>query len=210
MKAAKTPNLLKRIMAALSSKTNELRTRFTIFLLLRNSRTLMDTISQKLQAVAGGNHLQHRHKKNDDDNDEVAERECLINSCHKNSAEDGCFHASIAQEAATVEGAVAAKVPCYERVRGRVDVDEKSADLPHTLTKQLEEEELTEEEDDFSARYDFRTEIATIPEKGGGNGSDGNRSDDFISEEDIDQAADLFIKRFREQICLQKQLSFTD
>ncbi|GAB4847392.1 hypothetical protein Ancab_026450 [Ancistrocladus abbreviatus] len=200
MKKIKVPSLLKRIMAALSSKTDELRTRIMIFFLLRNRAVLMDSVSDKLQALVGGGHHHRqphgRHHKKDDDSQE--ETKALVT--HSAAASQLI---TAEKEAEIVVNAASADVLDFDRVGGEVTEEDMYPNLTHNLLKESEEEiELTEEDDDG---YTSQFGQQRIPEE---RGSSGGKSDDMTLEEDIDQAADLFIERFRRQIQLQKQESF--
>ncbi|GMH24435.1 hypothetical protein Nepgr_026278 [Nepenthes gracilis] len=202
MKTTKAPGWLKRIAAALSSKTNELRTRIMIFLLLRNTSTLMDTLSRKLHALAGGGLRSCRRKHLHDDDDEGEESEDLVTTQKAAIALNAT--ASTDYHGTTKIRVFLTETNLWDR-GGDVNEGEKYLDLMHKLFKESEEEmELTEEGEDDGACCNSRTKMATISGEGSGSGG-GRRGDEFLSDEDIDRAADFFIKRFRQQMFLQKR-----
>ncbi|GAB4848599.1 hypothetical protein Ancab_003305 [Ancistrocladus abbreviatus] len=198
----KARTLLKRIMATISGKTNELRIRVTIFFLLRNKTMLMDSLSDKLQALTGGGphhhrHRHHHHRKKDDDNVNEQETNAML------------MHAAVAKKFISAEAEAEAVVlerasNDFDRVGGEVSEEGIYPDLTHTLFQGSKlDMELTKEVD---GRSNSRLGQLSIPEEYGSSSS--SDEGEKVRPEDIDQAAELFIERVRYQIRLENQESF--
>ncbi|CAL0322761.1 unnamed protein product [Lupinus luteus] len=171
-------SMVKSKTMALKSKTNAIRARLIIFSLMKNKKFLMSSLSEKIHAVLG-------HHSNDQENED-----CML--------EDGC---SSDQKSALVvynnnaHTYEALPNPSMEEPQDQegydgyyndVDDDEKYPDLTHSL---FDSEDL----DLGGSVIDL---VKNCKEEAG---------QEFKLEDEIDQCADLFIKRFRRQMILQKQ-----
>ncbi|OIW00700.1 hypothetical protein TanjilG_09669 [Lupinus angustifolius] len=187
--------LLKQIIAAISSmtksktmalksKTNAIKARLIIFSLMKNKKFLMSSLSEKIHAVLGHN--------SDDQNNE----DCML--------EDGCndqnmaimVHKNNAQTYESLPNQCETQVMEEEQDQDGyfmygddvVDDDDKYPDLTHTL---FESEDL----DLGGSVIDL---VKNCKEEAG---------EEFKLENEIDNCADLFIKRFHRKMILQKQES---
>ncbi|KMT07829.1 hypothetical protein BVRB_6g146410 [Beta vulgaris subsp. vulgaris] len=183
----KTPNLLKKIIAAFSSKTNELRIRIMIFFLLHKNIDKA-SLTHSLQALVS--HQPHQKKKNDEAfEEEEGSKGNLLMSYNKATS----MMASHANDMS-----LAKDVPRpakYEANDQEDDEQEEQAgvDLTYEIFKELEAEMEDERESkEFVKGGEERLMVDGVVVE---------------EEEDIDQAADLFIQRFKKQMQLQKQRS---
>ncbi|KAK9678046.1 hypothetical protein RND81_11G184400 [Saponaria officinalis] len=153
----KTPSLLKKIIAAFSNKTNELRIRFMIFFLLHKNIDKA-SLSHSLHALVS-----------------------QPSSHHRKAADDG----------------------------GLLEENNEHGFLMHYNHDEVEEEDLARvilKESEVELEEEAEGEVAVMG-GGGGGGEMVEEEDGEVGEEDIDQAADMFIQRFKRQIQLQKQFS---
>lgn len=203
----RVPGLIKRIIAALSSKTNELRTRIMIFFLLhRNQCLLLD----KFQTFVPGRHA-HRNaqslrcgkEKNEDNDDEGSHVDCPRG---RGGEEESFVMYMNTEPAMTMETSTVVD-PTTKQVFSYIQEstpEDSCIDLTHTLFKESEEEmkKLIDNEDvaSINTMVNFWEDIE----------DDGRLNEEEAGEEDIDHAADVFIERFRRQIQLQKQLSLRE
>lgn len=193
----KAGGFLKRVMSvlasmakaktlALKSKTNALRTRLIIFSLLGNKKIMMSSITEKLHSLMG------QHEK---DQEEPLELECLdqnkalVFHNHLDSMSP-LLHPT---DTELMENIVAEDG--QDNIIGYVyeeagDGEEKYPDLTHSLF----DSEGVEFEDSGVSVIDM---VKNSKQEG----------ETFSLEDEIDQVADLFIKRFHHQMRLQKQLS---
>ncbi|KAL8171339.1 hypothetical protein V2J09_023143 [Rumex salicifolius] len=185
--------LIKRIIAALSTKTNELRTRIMIFFLLhRNQSLLLD----KFQAVVAGRRKAAAAAKQslycDDDDHGDGEGESFV-----------MYMNTEPQVAANLDACnpTAKQLSSYAQESNQEE-DKCMIDLTHILFKESEEEMKKAADNEIKASMNTRMEI--VEDMGDG------RLKEEEEEEDIDRAADVFIQRFRRQILLQKQLSLQE
>uniref|UniRef100_A0A803MMN2 Uncharacterized protein n=1 Tax=Chenopodium quinoa TaxID=63459 RepID=A0A803MMN2_CHEQI len=81
----KVPSLMKKIIAAFSNKTNDLRVRLMIFFLLHKNFD-KTSLTNSLQALVS--HHPHHKKKNDDAIDEKEELELVENRLDNKEHED--------------------------------------------------------------------------------------------------------------------------
>ncbi|CAL0332928.1 unnamed protein product [Lupinus luteus] len=171
---------------ALKSKTNAIKARLIIFSLMKNKKFLMSSLSEKIHAVLGHN--------SDDQNNE----DCML--------EDGCNDQNMAIKVYKNNAQTYESLPNqsdetlvmeeqqdqdgYFRYGDDVDDDDddKYPDLTHTL---FESEGL----DLGGSVIDL---VKNCKEEAG---------EEFKLENEIDQCADLFIKRFHKKMILQKQES---
>lgn len=187
----RTSRLLKQFIAGLSSmaksktlalksKTNAIKARLIIFSLMKNKKFLMSSFTEKFNSLFGGNHSQ-------------ANEDCLL--------EDGSSSISRAivlynNNAHTYE---ALPNPCESHDCGcenegyfeygdaaEDDDDDKYPDLTHCLFD--------------SEGLDLGGSVIDIVKH-----SKEEAGQEFKLENEIDQVADLFIKKFRRQMILQKQ-----
>lgn len=208
----RVPGLIKRIIAAMSSKSNELRTRIMIFFLLhRNQSLLLD----KFQAVVAGRHSHRKAaaaaqslsagKVKNDYNDEEG---IHVDYCPRGrGGEEESFimymdtEPAMTTETSTVVDPTAKQVFSYAPQPQESTPAHSCIDLTHTLFKESEEEmkKLKDNEDAAS----INTMVQVLEDMD----NDGRLNEE---EEDIDHAADVFIERFRRQMLLQKQLSLQE
>ncbi|XP_050911650.1 uncharacterized protein LOC127126714 [Lathyrus oleraceus] len=186
----KTTKLLKQIIAgltsitksktmALKSKANAIKARLIIFSLMKNKKFLMTSISDKFHSI-WGNHS-HHHSKED----------CLIEEGVNYDNHHPRAMVMYNNNARTYE---ALQNPSETQVVDEQDQedgyyedeDDKYPDLTHSL---FDSEEL-----DFGGSVIDR--VKNCKEEAG---------KEFKLEDDIDEVADLFIRRFRRNIILQKQ-----
>lgn len=196
----KAPNLLKKIIAAFSSKTNELRIRLMIFFLLHKN---LDTtsITSSLQALVSHHPHHHKKKKNDDDNavdeeeeeEEEGRRRSLLMNYNKATSMMLCNNNT--QDMSVVED-----MPRISKAKNHDDDQQRTMDLTHALFK--ESEAAMEKEGDTEEAVESRGERTLL-----GGGVAEEEEEEIMGEEDIDQAADMFIQRFKKQMLLQKQRS---
>ncbi|XP_074271800.1 uncharacterized protein LOC141595733 [Silene latifolia] len=146
--------LWKKIITALSNKTNELRIRIMIFFLLHKNID-KTSLTQSLHALVSQPPSSSSHRPRHHD---------------ENKLED-------------VVGDEATITSSYDEYEG--------LSLTHELFKESE------------AEMEAEVETEAIMVHGGG-AVEGTVE---VGDEDIDQAADLFIQRFKKQMQLQKQLS---
>ncbi|CAJ2672211.1 uncharacterized protein LOC123889906 [Trifolium pratense] len=186
----KTAKLLKQIIAgltsmtksktmALKSKTNAIKARLIIFSLMKNKKFLMSSISDKFHSVWGSH--SHHHSKDRED--------CLIEEGGGNF-DDHHLRAIVVynNNAHTYE---ALQNPSEAQVVDEQDQEdgydvEDYPDLTHTL---FDSEGL-----DFGGSVIDK--VKNCKEEAG---------KEFKLEDDIDEVADLYIRRFRRNIILQKQ-----
>ncbi|WJX83210.1 hypothetical protein P8452_65887 [Trifolium repens] len=185
----KTAKLLKQIIAslismtksktmALKSKTNAIKARLIIFSLMKNKKFLMSSISNKFHSVWGSH--SHHHSKEDS----------LIEEGGGNCDDDHHHRAIVVynNNAHTYE---ASRNPSEAQVVDEQDQEDgydcdDYPDLTHTL---FDSEGL-----DFGGSVIDK--VKNCKEEEG---------KEFKLEDDIDEVADLFIRRFKRNIILQKQ-----
>jgi len=192
----KTANLLKQIIAGLTSmtksktmslksKTNAIKARLVIFSLMKNKKFLMSSISEKFHSVWGSH--SHHH----------SEEDCLIESgncadhnkalvVYNNHAHHHTYEALRNPSTTQVVDEQQDQEDGYDNYYGYGDDDDKYPDLTHTL---FDSEGL-----DFDGSVIDK--VKNCKEEAG---------KEFKLEDDIDEVADLFIRRFKRNIILQKQ-----
>lgn len=188
----KTPSLLKKILAALSSKTNELRIRIMIFFLLHKNID-KSALTHKLHAlVSHHNHHNIPHLKIDefieDSEEKIKETQFEDQEEVYNNHEEQQKNPSLLMYYNKVAEGGEAQTESVPRV----EEDEEEENLTHVLFKESVAALEEEEEEEGVAVEEGGGAVAEVVEE---------------AEEDIDQAADMFIKRFKQQIQLQKQYS---
>ncbi|XP_004493113.1 uncharacterized protein [Cicer arietinum] len=194
----KTAKLLKQIIAgltsmakskslALKSKTNAIKARLIIFSLMKNKKFLMSSLSEKFHSVFGN----HSHQSKEDclieegGSSEQHHNKSIVvynNNAHTHTYEalENPSETQVVEEEQDQDG--------YNGYYDDVDDDEKYPDLTHTL---FDSEGL-----DFDGSVIDM--VKNCKEEAGR---------EFKFEDDIDEVADLFIRRFRRNIILQKQES---
>ena len=188
--------LLKQIIASLSSmaksktmalksKTNAIKARLIIFSLMKNKKLLMSSISEKFHSVLG----HHSHPKEDNclledgTSSDHHNRAIVVynNNAHSYEALPNPSETQLVEEQAYQDG--------YEEGYYRYDDDDdKYPDLTHTL---FDSEDL-----------DLGGSVIDLVKN-----SKEEKGQEFKLEDEIDHVADLFIKKFRRQMILQKQES---
>ncbi|RDX58006.1 hypothetical protein CR513_62713, partial [Mucuna pruriens] len=168
---------------ALKSKANAMKARLVIFSLVMNKKYVMSTVSDKFQSLLG--HNSH-----------IKEEDCLLEDDDKCSVvvnDNAHLHEAVSivnpsESQIVVEDKDGDGCECcymYNDDEG----DAKYPDLTHTM---FESEDL----DLGGSVIDL---VKSSKEEAG---------QEFKMEDEIDHMADLFIRRFRRQILLQKQDSF--
>ncbi|KAK2665950.1 hypothetical protein Ddye_004524 [Dipteronia dyeriana] len=166
---------------ALKSKTRAIKTRLIIFSLLRNKKILMNSISDKLRSLVG----------HDQD---------LINKVIKE--DEAAVDVDDQSKSFVLYNALSLPNPTHtefqEAEQGEYgygpysydddDDDDKYPDLTHSLFD--------------SADLDASGSVIDLVKKSKPEG------EEFRLEDEIDQVADLYIKKFHRQMRFQKQLSF--
>ncbi|KAK7290592.1 hypothetical protein RIF29_05119 [Crotalaria pallida] len=189
--------MLKQIIAAISSmaksktmalksKTNAIRARLIIFSLMKNKKFLMSSLSEKIHAVLG--HNNNSDQPIEDNNNCMLEDGC--NDEHNSKGTIVVYNNNARSYEALPnpsETQVMEEQDCYEGYYYDDDED-KYPDLTHTL---FDDEDL----DMGGSVIDL---VKNCKEEAG---------QEFKLEDEIDQCADLFIKRFKRQMKLQKQES---
>lgn len=198
---SKTAKLLKQIIAgltamtksktmAIKSKTNAIKARLIIFSLMKNKKFLMSSISDKFHSV-WGSHSHHRSKEdglieegggNRDDHNKA-----LV--VYNNNAHHHTYEALQNPSETQVVDEQQDQEDGYDSYYGYGygdDDDDKYPDLTHTL---FDSEGL-----DFAGSVIDK--VKNCKEEAG---------KEFKLEDDIDEVADLFIRRFKRNIILQKQ-----
>ncbi|KAJ8752350.1 hypothetical protein K2173_003986 [Erythroxylum novogranatense] len=180
---------------SLKSRTNALRTRLIIFSLLRDKKILMPTsISQKFHALLG-----HRHKNGEEEVEEEEEERDGVNqgkgalvlfnhnsntmSFHNNPIDTLFLENSIEDHD---------KDNNLNEYDDDQEEEERYPDLTHTLFESADDMGL---EDRGGSVIEM---VKNSKEEAG---------EEFRLEDEIDQVADLFIRKFHRQMRLQKQLS---
>ena len=194
----KASGFLKQIITALTtmakaktlafkSKTKAIKTRLVIFSLLQNKKLLMSSISQKLNALMGQNH------KNSKELEDVAV--VVLGDQHSqsqavvlyNSNNAMCRISSASATQTKIELQLQEKVEYEEEDDG--ELEDKYPDLTHSL--------FVSEEMEFE---DLGGSVIDIVKN-----SKEDKGEEFRLEDEIDQVADLFIRRFHRQMRMQKQ-----
>ncbi|XP_057542278.1 uncharacterized protein LOC130820783 [Amaranthus tricolor] len=170
----KTPSLLKKIINALSSKTNELRIRMMIFFLLHKNLD-KTSLTNSLHAL-----VSHHPKKKNDNIVYDEQQQLVLQNRHEIEPDEESTSLWMSYNKATTL---------------QYDHDDKqmilAPDLTHSLFRESE------------AEMEMETEV----EGGESNRLSIEAEEKVVEEEDIDQAADLFIQRFKREMLLQKQRS---
>ncbi|KAJ4729599.1 DUF761 domain-containing protein [Melia azedarach] len=168
---------------ALKSKTRAIKTRLIIFSLLRNKKILMGSISDKLRTLMAH---QHHDKKDEEEGEGEGEGEGEEQMGDENRALVVCnamSHESLPNPTQT---------ELLEKAEedDEFDDNDKYPDLTHSLFD--------------SADLDFEDPGGSVIDLVKNSKPEGQ---EFRLEDEIDQVADLFIKRFHRQMRIQKQLS---
>jgi len=188
----KTAKLLKQIIAGLTSmaksktmslksKTNAIKARLIIFSLMKNKKFLMSSISEKFHSL-WGNHSHHHSKKDslieEGVNREDHNRAIVVYSNNVHTHSYGALQNPSENQVVNQEDQEDGYDGYYD--------DDKYPDLTHTL---FDSEGL-----DFGGSVIDM--VKNCKEEAG---------KEFKLEDDIDEVADLFIRRFKRNIILQKQ-----
>ncbi|XP_014507795.1 uncharacterized protein LOC106767419 [Vigna radiata var. radiata] len=180
---------------ALKSRTNAMKARLVIFSLVMNKRYVMSTISDKFQSLLGHHHRHSRVKEVQDVVDSV-ENKCTV----------------VVNERAHLSEVVSDVVPGETLVvvedKNDYDYDDGECECYND-----DDDDGDEDDDDDCNKYPdlthtmFESDDSDI----GGSVIDMVKSSkeeagqEFKMEDEIDHMADLFIRKFRRQILLQKQ-----
>ncbi|TXG54984.1 hypothetical protein EZV62_020240 [Acer yangbiense] len=183
--------MLKNKTLTLKSKTRAIKTRLIIFSLLQNKKILMTSISDKLRSLVGHDHQDLINKviKEEEEEDEAAGDDVddqskavvLYNAMSLESLPNPT-HTEFQEEEQGDQYGYGPYSYDYD------DDDDKYPDLTHSLFD--------------SADLDASGSVIELVKKSKAEG------EEFRLEDEIDQVADLFIKKFHRQMRFQKQLSF--
>ncbi|KAK7364778.1 hypothetical protein VNO80_13520 [Phaseolus coccineus] len=179
---------------ALKSRTNAMKARLVIFSLVMNKRYVMSTISDKFQSLLGHHH-HHSRVKEVQDVDSV-ESKCTV------VVNDNAHLLEVVSSVVPSETLLVVdhkndydydgddgECECYNDDDEDEEGDDdgsKYPDLTHTLF----------ESEDLDIRGSVIDMVKSSKEEAG---------QEFKMEDEIDHMADLFIRKFRRQILLQKQ-----
>ncbi|KAG6522307.1 hypothetical protein ZIOFF_019446 [Zingiber officinale] len=173
--------MVKAKTMALKSKTSGFKTRLLVLGLLHNKKVLMKAINHKIHAL-----ISSQAKGQGDDAHFAEERNKAIMAYPSSQVDDD------AEPTSPSHITEPAGYSDYD------DDDDNYPDLRHSLFK-LEDEDDEEEIELGDANGSVIEFVRNAKEEGG---------TEFSLEDEIDHVADVFIKRFRKQIKLQKLESF--
>ncbi|XP_058092837.1 uncharacterized protein LOC131239248 [Magnolia sinica] len=207
-------SLIKAKSMALKSKTNAMKARIIIFGLLRNKKALFPEISQKIHALLGHN-KRHVSSEGVDESRETDKAifgmlrskkflfpeishkfHALLGHSKRHVSSEGVDEAGDADMAIVVYNAMTNEGPpdpCYtlsvvDDIDGDSDSDDdRYPDLTHSLFDELEFDDGSKSVIDL---------VRDAREDGGS---------DFNLEDEIDHVADVFIRRMKRQMQMQKQ-----
>ncbi|BAU01768.1 hypothetical protein LR48_Vigan10g189900 [Vigna angularis] len=175
---------------ALKSRTNAMKARLVIFSLVMNKRYVMSTISDKFQSL--GHHHHHSRVKEVQDVVDSVENKCTV------VVNDSAHLSEVVSDVVPGETLVVVEdkndydyddgeCECYNDDEYDDDDDgNKYPDLTHTMF----------ESEDSDIGGSVIEMVKSSKEEAG---------QEFKMEDEIDHMADLFIRKFRRQILLQKQ-----
>lgn len=166
---------------AVKSKTSAMKNRLIIFGLLRNKRVLMSAISRKIHALIA----QEKDGENGTGSAEEYNKALVLYNTAKNEAPPN----NTRTEALELMGDE------DEEEDGDGDGDDSYPDLRHSLF------DLEDEEDDDGLDNGTGSVIDIVR-------NSKEDASNFRLEDEIDNVADLFIKRFHKQMKMQKLESF--
>ncbi|CAK8542779.1 unnamed protein product [Lathyrus sativus] len=185
----KTVRLFKQIIPsltsktiALKSKTNAIKARLILFSFMKNKKLLMSSISEKFHSL-WGNHPHHHSNEDcliEGGNCDYHNRAIVVYNKNAHTYEALLNPSELAQQVLDEQDQEDGYDGYYD------DDDDKYPDLTHNL---FDSEGL-----DFGGSVIDR--VKNCKEEAG---------KEFKLEDDIDEVADLFIRRFRRNIILQKQ-----
>ncbi|CAL5193053.1 unnamed protein product [Lathyrus oleraceus] len=185
----KTVRLFKQIIPsltsktiALKSKTNAIKARLILFSFMKNKKLLMSSISEKFHSLWGSH--PHHHKEDcliEGGNCDYHNRAIVVYNKNAHTYEALLNPSELAQQVLDEQDQEDGYDGYYDN-----DDDDKYPDLTHNL---FDSEGL-----DFGGSVIDR--VKNCKEEAG---------KEFKLEDDIDEVADLFIRRFRRNIILQKQ-----
>lgn len=194
----RTARLVKQIIAGLSSmaksktmalksKTNAIKARLVIFSLMKNKKLLMSSLSEKFHSV-WGNHSHDQNNKEDNcllEDDDSSKRAIVV---YNNNAHTYEALPNPSETTQVVEEEEQDQLDIGYEGYYCDDDDDKYPDLTHSLFD--------------SEGLDYGGSVIDLVKN-----SKEEAGQEFKLEDEIDQVADLFIKKFRRQIILQKQES---
>ncbi|KAL2939505.1 Polyphosphate kinase 1 [Bienertia sinuspersici] len=199
----KAPSLLKKIVEALSTKTNELRIRMMIFFLLHKNLD-KSSLTNSLQALVSHH---HQKKKNDDvfeeeeeEGDEEENKGSLLMSYNKATSMDVMVSNThdnmnnVVQE--NINMSRKNQLYNYDGNDGNDDADDDDGDGDADAEKHPRVDLTNANFEESKVEMEKESQEVVVAE-----------GEEEEGEEDIDQAADLFIQRFKKQMLLQKQRS---
>ncbi|XP_057522475.1 uncharacterized protein LOC130802475 [Amaranthus tricolor] len=180
-------SIVKGKITGVKEKAVAIRIRLMVFSLMKSKKFSLSTLSNKIQALLDKSNT-HKLKDEEEDHDDHDQNRAIILYDHTNMSTNECNYVSndhheLVEKRELIE---------YYGNNGYYDHnydDDKYPDLTHSLFDE-------DDEDDGGSIIDMV------------KNSKENEGKDFKLEDDIDHVADLFIKRFRRQILLQKLDSF--
>ncbi|KAG7975558.1 hypothetical protein I3843_06G105500 [Carya illinoinensis] len=167
---------------AIKNKTSAFKARLIMFSLLKSKQKLMlDSLSHKIHRLLGQHDGESQDEAGENSKAIVLYNIALANeSSHSSSSHTQYLMHKVEAD--------------YEEEGDHDDGDDKYPDLRHSL---FDDEDLDIEEDDQGGS--IIDQVRNSKEEEGEN---------FVLEDEIDNVADLFIRRFYKQIRLQKLQSF--
>ncbi|CAO2825796.1 unnamed protein product [Amaranthus hypochondriacus] len=180
-------SIVKGKITGVKEKAVAIRIRLMVFSLMKSKKFSLSTLSNKIQALLDKSNT-HKLKNEEEDLDDHDQNRAIILYDHENMSTNECNyvcndHNELVEKRELLE---------YYGNNGYYDHnydDDKYPDLTHSLFDE-------DDHDDGGSIIDMV------------KNSKENEGKDFKLEDDIDHVADLFIKRFRRQILLQKLDSF--
>ncbi|KAK3183937.1 hypothetical protein Dsin_031223 [Dipteronia sinensis] len=180
----------------LKSKTRAIKTRLIIFSLLRNKKIMMTSISDKLRSLMGHDQdLINKVIKEEEEEDEAAAgdlddqgKAVVLHNAMSLESLPNPTHTEFQEEEEEEQGEYGYGPYTYDYKDDDDDDDDKYPDLTHSLFD--------------SADLDASGSVIELVKKSKPEG------EEFRLEDEIDQVADLFIRKFHRQMRFQKQLSF--
>ncbi|KAG5079314.1 hypothetical protein AAZX31_02G064200 [Glycine max] len=210
---------------ALKSKTNAIKARLVIFSLVMNKRYVMSTISDKFQSLLGHHHS--HLKEVEDGNDSVEDKCTVVINDNAHLHED--FVSTSSLQASIGSSIVSTSERCEIFGHTRKAVSNVN---PSETQMVVEDNDGADDDDGCECFYTYGDDDDDDDDGGGGGNkypdlthtmfesddleiggsvidlvksSKEEAGQEFKMEDEIDHMADLFIRKFRRQIMLQKQ-----
>ncbi|XP_043724122.1 uncharacterized protein LOC122671091 [Telopea speciosissima] len=198
-------SVVKAKSLALKNKTSAMKSRLIILSFLKNKKILLSSITHKLHALVPHHHHQAAGSGTVDQHGSCS---CdVVQNSNNNAAAIVLYHAAAATNELSHSNSSYHHPSCTELVKEGLgeggddhdydDDDDKYPDLTHSLF-----ESEAEGEDELDLGEPGGSVIDLV------RNCRGDQGENFKLEDEIDQVADLFIRRFHRQMKMQKQESF--